>query len=239
MTRILTIDSRTGTTVTAVHYPAATPAATTVVLAHGAGTNQSSPFIVGAAEGLAARGLEGVTFNFPYTERGRKLPDTVPVLETCYRTVLEHVSGDAILGPRPLVIGGKSLGSRIATHLAAALPARPAPRAGWASRLAGVVCLGFPLHPAGKPTQVRVDHLPRVTDAMLIVQGSRDAFGTPAELRAFIDVLSTPIDLLEVDGGDHSFDVLKRTGRDQTEVMRGVLDAIAEWIGRHAAQAGR
>jgi hypothetical protein len=219
-----------GTSVTAMAYPAATSALATLVLGHGAGSNQFSDFMVGVANGLAARGLDVVTFNFPFTERGKKLPDPQPVLEECYRAVLSDVSADRRLGSRPLLIGGKSLGGRVATHVAASLAIDAGSVSTWPTRLRGLVLLGYPLHPPGRPQQVRVSHLPAIRHPMLFVQGAKDAFGTPAELRAFVDVLPARCEIYPVEQGGHSFDVPKRSGLLQPVVDAAVQDRIVEWI---------
>jgi predicted alpha/beta-hydrolase family hydrolase len=171
-----------------------------------------------------------VTFNFPYSERGKRLPDPQPVLEACYRSVLTHVADDAILGGRPLFIGGKSLGGRIASHVAAARDATDSDAPTWWDRLRGLIFLGYPLHPPGKPQQVRVSHLPRIAHPMLIVQGAKDAFGTPAELRAFFDILSAPSELYVVDHANHSLEVPKRSGIPQADVFAAAQDRMAGWI---------
>lgn len=219
-----------GTRVTAVAYPAATSALATLVLGHGAGANQFSDFMVGFANGLAARGLDVVTFNFPFTERGKKLADPQPVLEECYRAVLSDVSGDRRLGSRPLLIGGKSLGGRVATHLAASLAIDAGSVSTWPTRLRALVLLGYPLHSPGRPQQVRVSHLPAITHPMLFVQGTKDAFGTPAELQIFVDVLPARCEIYAVDQGGHSFDVPKRSGLLQQTVHGAIQDRIVEWI---------
>lgn len=228
-----TIDLGSARQITALHYAAQDTPVSTLVLAHGAGASQSSDFMTGFATGLAARGHNVVTFNFPYTERGRKLPDPQPVLEECFRTVLGVVASDPGLGARPLVIGGKSMGGRMATHVAAAQDTGESGPAPWWSRLAGVVLLGYPLHPPGKPQQVRVAHLPRITHPMLFVQGERDAFGTPSELRGFIDVLAAPCTLHAVERAGHSFDVPKRGGVSQDLLYAAIQDTIDAWIRRH------
>jgi len=219
-----------GTRVTAVVYPAATSAPATLVLGHGAGGNQLSDFMVGVATGLATRGLDVVTFNFPFTERGKKLPDPQPVLEECYRAVLSDVSDDQRLGSRPLFIGGKSLGGRMATHLAASLALDAGSASTWPTRLRGLVLLGYPLHPPGRAQQVRVSHLPVITHPMLFVQGTKDAFGTPQELQAFVNVLPARCEIYAVDQGGHSFDVPKRSGIPQDAVYAAIQERIVEWI---------
>ena len=196
--------------------------AATLILAHGAGAPQSSAFMVDFARGLARRGCQAVTFNFPYTEQGRRLPDRAPTLEACFRDVIAAIRARADLATGPLVIGGKSMGGRIASHLAAQ---------GLAD-LAGLVALGYPLHPPGRPEQLRALHLARIRQPMLIVQGSRDAFGTPEELRPVLGPLGATATLQVVEGGDHSFKVPKRGPITQEEVFERVQDEIARWIGR-------
>jgi hypothetical protein len=178
--------------------------------------------MVDFARGLARRGCQAVTFNFPYTEQGRRLPDRAPTLEACFRDVIAAIRARADLGTGPLVIGGKSMGGRIASHLAAQ---------GLAD-LAGLVALGYPLHPPGRPEQLRALHLARIRQPMLIVQGSRDAFGTPEELRPALVPLGATATLQVVEGGDHSFKVPKRGPITQEEVFERVQDEIARWIGR-------
>src|SRR5258705_4169642 len=175
-------------TTTAFAYPAATGvnADATFVLAHGAGAGQQSAFITGFAQGLRDRGVDVVTFNFPYTEQRRRVPDRTEKLEACYRaaiaTARDHFDRPSVF------IGGKSMGGRIATHLAAADDAD-------ALGIAGVVLLGYTLHPPGKPEQLRAAHLSRIHVPMLIVQGERDAFGTPDELRPVLDRLAATVTL--------------------------------------------
>jgi predicted alpha/beta-hydrolase family hydrolase len=184
------------------------------------------------AEGLSARGLHVVTFNFLYTERGRKLPDPQPLLESCFRAVLHHAAADPLAGVLPLFIGGKSMGGRMASHVAASRDAGDeSPRAWWTA-LRGLVFLGYPLHSPARPQQVRVSHLARVDRPMLFVQGEKDAFGTPAELRPFLDVLPAPCTLHAVAQAGHSLDVLKRSGLSQQSILDEVMDVIAGWIRR-------
>jgi len=233
------VDLDGGTAVTALRYEAGLPPVATLVLAHGAGASQTSEFMTGFAAALAARGLEVVTFNFPFTERGKKLPDPQPVLESCYRSVLAHVVADPALGTLPLFIGGKSLGGRIASHVAAARDADDSGAGTWWDRLRGLVFLGYPLHPPGKPQQVRVSHLPQITQPMLIVQGAKDAFGTPDELRLFFGVLPSHSDLYIVEHGNHSLDVPKRSGIHQAQVFSQAQDRIVEWITGRVSSATR
>src|SRR5436305_4131398 len=143
------------------------------------------------AEALRDLGLDVITFNFNYIEDKRKIPDRGPVLEETYRTVIESVRNDLESARRALFIGGKSMGGRIATQVAAADSTLP---------IAGLVLLGYPLHPPGKPEKMRDAHLPSVRRPMLFVQGSRDTFGTPAELTPILDTLTPKPALFVVDG---------------------------------------
>jgi len=233
------IELEGGAAVTAMVYAADAPAIATLVLAHGAGANQFSAFMIEFAGALAARQLDVVTFNFPFTERGKKMPDPQPVLEACYRAVLAQIAADPILGARPLFIGGKSLGGRMASHVVAARDAADSDAVTWWDRLRGVVFLGYPLHPPGKSQQVRVSHLPHIRHPMLIVQGAKDAFGTPAELRTFFDVLAAPAEIYVVEQGNHSLEVPKRSGIAQAQVFAQAQDRMASWISGCAAPARR
>jgi uncharacterized protein len=207
--------------VTAVVYPAAERGlgGVTLLLGHGAGAGQSSSFVVSFAGALAARGIETVTFNFLYMEQGRRLPDPKDKLEACYRAVIATIARRK-RGRGALAIGGKSMGGRIASQVAA----------GDAPDVAGLVLLGYPLHPPGKHDQLRAKHLSQIKAPMLFVQGSRDAFGTPQELRPILEKLAARAELYEVAGGDHSFKVLKRAGVTQEETYRAVQERIDRWL---------
>ena len=198
----------------------------TLVLAHGAGAGQTHPFMVKFAAGLAARGVDVVTFNFLYTEQKRKVPDRTEVLEECFRAVIAAARSDAP-GNR-IFIGGKSMGGRMASHLAAGEPDKARPTGGQA--IAGLVLLGYPLHPPGKPEQLRIAHLPKIRVPVLIVQGERDSFGTPEELKPHLASIPAPVTLHVVERGDHSLAVPKSSGRSIDEVYSDVQDLIANWI---------
>lgn len=231
------VDIGQGSWVTARRYGGGPATTALLVLAHGAGASQASEFMVTYASGLASRGLTVVTFNFPFTERGRRLPDPQPVLVACYRAVIGHVAVDPATRALPIFIGGKSLGGRMASHVAAAGAAAAGPDGGWWGRLRGLVFLGYPLHPPGRPQQVRVSHLPHIVHPMLVVQGARDAFGTPAELRLFFDVLAAPAEVCVVQQGDHSLEVPKRSGLAQADVNAAVQDRIVAWVNERAASS--
>ena len=208
--------------VTAIDYPAATAnrADVTLVLGHGAGADQTNGFMVAFATALADRGIDVVTFNFLYSEQRRRIPDPNARLESCWRAVIETVRGRITAGPGKLAIGGKSMGGRIASQVAA----------GGAGDLAGLVFLGYPLHPPGRPDRLRAAHLREVRAPMLFVQGSRDTFGTPAELQPIISQLEPAADLFVVEGGDHSFKVPKSAAVKQQDVYRAIQDRIEAWL---------
>jgi predicted alpha/beta-hydrolase family hydrolase len=196
----------------------------TLVLAHGAGAPQQSKFMVDYARGLSARGVDVVTFNFLYTEQKRRVPDRTPALEACYRAVVDVAKSHAPLKGNPIFIGGKSMGGRMATHLAATGDAG----------ISGVVLLGYPLHPPGKPDQLRAAHLAEIRVPMLFVQGERDTFGTPADLQPILDRLKTDVTLHAVERGDHSLAPSRRADVIAA-TYAGIQDVIAVWIRRHGA----
>ena len=212
--------------ITTIAYPAARQdrAGITLILGHGAGAGQTSDFIVSYASGLAARGIDMITFNFLYREQGRRIPDPNDKLEACWRAVIKAVR-EQMKSRDALAIGGKSMGGRIAAQVAAA----------GIENLAGLVFLGYPLHPPGKPDRLRAKHLPDIKAPMLFVQGSRDAFGTPDELRPILTWLEPPAGLFVVEGGDHSFKVRKGTGVGQEDVYRAIQDHIAARLREMAA----
>lgn len=193
-------------------YSTASPKAA-LVLAHGAGAGQKSPFMVRFARGMALRDINAATFDFPYIVAGKKVPDRAPVLEASWRGALDAAHAE-FKGLR-LVIGGKSMGGRMASHIAAQ----------GVETVAGLVFLGYPLHPPGKPNQRRDVHLPAIRERMLFVQGTRDPFGAAEDIRALLPSLQHA-ELHEVAGGDHSFKV---PGRNN-DPLEGIMDAVAAWI---------
>ena len=201
------------------HYPAERSARTLMVLAHGAGAGQRHPFMVTIARGLAERGIDVVTFDFPYMREKRRAPDKAPVLETAFREAVADAQA-TVGATHRLFIGGKSMGGRIATHVAAQ----------GLDGLQGVIALGYPLHPPGKPEQLRMAHLPAIRVPVLIVQGERDAFGAPAELRPIVEQMPGPVSLHVVAHGDHSLAVPKAAGVSQKEIYATVLDTMASWV---------
>ncbi len=193
-------------------------AAPVVVLAHGAGNDMDSPFLSAVHAGLAESGFFTVKFNFPYKERGGRAPDRAPVLESCFRDVLEHVRNDPQLGSRRLVIGGKSMGGRMATHLAAQGEA-----------VAGVLLLGYPLHPAGKPEKLRDAHLGQVRVPMLFLAGTRDALCRLDLLQQTLKPLQA-VQIHVLEGGDHSFVLPKSMQRNPESVMEEIIESTTSWL---------
>jgi uncharacterized protein len=201
---------------TGIVYRARDPRAL-VVLAPGAGAPHTHPWMVMVAGALVGRAFDVVTFNFLYSEAKRRAPDRNDLLEATWRAVIATVRarGDGEGGR--LYIGGKSMGGRIATQVAAG---------GDVEGLAGLVLLGYPLHPPGKPNQLRASHLPRVRVPMLFVQGSRDTFGTPDELGPIIRGLSQGSRLFVVEGGDHSLKQPKSSGQSMEQVITRVAAEV-------------
>jgi predicted alpha/beta-hydrolase family hydrolase len=216
----LIVSIPTSAATTALVYRAETPPLGTLILAHGAGTGQRSPFIVTFAQALSSAGLDVITFNFLYTEQKRRLPDRAPLLEACYRAVIAVVQKEIDSAQAFLVIGGKSMGGRIATQVVAQDSSLP---------VDGLVLLGYPLHPPGRPAQRRDSHLPSVRCPMLFVQGSRDAFGAPAEFAPLLDTLDPPAVFHVVEGGDHSLKLPTKVATQQASVFGDVHQSILKW----------
>jgi predicted alpha/beta-hydrolase family hydrolase len=205
------------------HFSAGT-SAPLLVLAHGAGADQRHRFMVAIARRLSERGVSVVTFNFLYTERKRRSPDRAPILEATWTTVLDAVV--ARLTPQGrIAIGGKSMGGRIASQVAASKPDTEAWR-----RVGGLVLLGYPLHPPGQPQKPRVAHLPAIEVPILLVQGTRDTFGTREEIEPVFGSLKTRVDYEFIESGDHSFSVPKSSGHSEADILDRVADRVAPWI---------
>ncbi len=188
------------------------------VLAHGAGAGMRHPFLETIARALAERGVATLRYQFPYMERRASRPDPPAVAAATVRAAAAEA---ARLAPGlPLVAGGKSFGGRM-TSTAQAEEPLPGVR--------GLVFLGFPLHPPGRPADARAEHLAQVQIPMLFLQGTRDDFADLKLLQPVVKRLGDRATLHLVDGGDHSFHVLKRSGRTDAAVMDEITDAIAEW----------
>lgn len=188
------------------------------VLAHGAGADMNHRFMAAVAEGLAERGIATLRYQFPYSERGSKRPDSPRVAQAAVRAAVAEA---ARLAPGlPLIAGGKSFGGRMTSQAQAASPL-PGVR--------GLAFLGFPLHAPGKPSEERARHLMDVKLPMLFLQGTRDPLAELSVLLPVIEQLGPPALLKLFPEADHSFHVPARTGRKDADVLREVLDALASW----------
>jgi predicted alpha/beta-hydrolase family hydrolase len=191
-------------------------AAITLVLAHGAGGPMDSPFMETIAEGVARGGIRVARFEFSYMRRRRATgkggaPDPGPALMQSWRDTIEKLGGG-----KQLVIGGKSLGGRIASMVADEMGVR------------GLICLGYPFHPPGKPEQTRTQHLAQLRTTALILQGTRDAFGKPEDVRTY--KLSRTIRIEWLEDGDHSFKPRARSGRTEADNLNAAIICITEFI---------
>jgi uncharacterized protein len=190
-----------------------------LVLAPGAGAPQTHPWMIAAAKAFSERGLDVVTFNFLYAEAKRRTPDRSDTLEATWRAAIQAVRARGDLASERLFIGGKSMGGRIATMVAAS----------GGDGIAGLVLLGYPLHPPGKPDQLRAAHLPRIRAPMLFVQGSRDTFGTPDELAPIVKGLSPGTRLFVIEGGDHSLALPRSAGVTLGQTIGRVAEEVAQF----------
>jgi uncharacterized protein len=193
-------------------------AAKTFLFAHGAGAPMDSPFMQRVAEGVAASGIRVVRFEFPYMQRRRETgkggaPDPPRVLMQSFCDAIEEGGGR-----KGLVIGGKSMGGRIASMIADDAAVR------------GAVCLGYPFHPPGKLEKTRTGHLENLRTPTLILQGTRDSFGSPEEVRGYR--LSSAIRIEWLEDGDHSFKPRARSGRTEADNVRTAIALVAEFIAR-------
>jgi predicted alpha/beta-hydrolase family hydrolase len=193
------------------------------VFAHGAGAGMTHPSMAAISEGLAERGIATLRYQFPYMEKGSKRPDPPAVAQATVRAAAAEAARHC--GELPLFAGGKSFGGRMTSQAQA-----KAPLAG----VRGLVFLGFPLHPAGKPSSERAAHLAEVKIPMLLLQGTRDALAELDLLEPVVKGLGSRAMLHLVQEADHSFHVLKRSGRTDREVMAEVLDAFAAWVATHS-----
>jgi uncharacterized protein len=191
-----------------------------LVLSHGAGAGMGHAFMERVSAELAAREVATLRYQFPYMEAGRKRPDPPAVAMGAVRAALDAARREA--ADLALFAGGKSFGGRMTSHALAGDDAGP---------VRGVVFLGFPLHPAGRPSTARADHLAAVRLPMLFVQGTRDTLADLSLLRPVVAGLGEHATLHVVEGGDHSFRVLRRSGRTDDQAMREIGEVVAGWIG--------
>src|SRR5213594_2147535 len=188
------------------------------VLAHGAGAGMRHPFLESISQGLAERSIATLRYQFPYMEQRARRPDPPAVAAATVRAAVMEAA--RVTPGLPLVAGGKSFGGRMTSTAQAEAPL-PGVR--------GLVFLGFPLHPPGRPGDSRAEHLAQVHVPMLFLQGERDDFADPTLLKPVIKRLGARATLHLVEGGDHSFHVLKRSGRTDVDVMSELVDAIVKW----------
>ncbi len=194
------------------------------VLAHGAGAGMTHPFMQAVADGLARRGIATLRYQFPYMERGSKRPDAPALAHATVRAAVAEAAQR--LPGLPLLAGGKSFGGRMTSQAQAASPL-PGVR--------GLVFLGFPLHPAGKPAVERGQHLLQVTCPMLFLQGTRDELAHLELLRPIITQLGERATLEAIADADHSFHVPARSGRKDAQVLDAMLDTLAAWAAKVVA----
>jgi predicted alpha/beta-hydrolase family hydrolase len=189
------------------------------VFAHGAGAGMTHPFMEAFATGLAERGVATLRYQFPYMEKASKRPDPPGIAQAVVRAAVAEAGRHC--GDLRLIAGGKSFGGRMTSQAQAA-----APLAG----VRGLAFLGFPLHPAGKPSSDRARHLGDVHIPMLFMQGTRDNLAEVSLLEPVVKSLGPSASLHRVEGADHSFHVPARSGRKDNEVMDEILDVFANWI---------
>ena len=189
------------------------------VLAHGAGAGMTHPFMARVAEGLADRKLATLRYQFPFSENGTKRPDSPPVAQATVRAAVAEAARQ--FPSMPLIAGGRSFGGRMTSQ--AQTKAR-------LHNVVGLAFLGFPLHPAGKPSVDRARHLSEISIPMLFLQGTRDALAERSLMEVTVGKLGPPATLRIVDGADHAFHVLARSGRTDMQALAELLDALSAWI---------
>jgi predicted alpha/beta-hydrolase family hydrolase len=189
------------------------------VFAPGAGAGIEHPFMQAIAAGLNERGIATLRYQFPYMEKGSKRPDSPAVCHKTVRAAIDHAQRLVPVGP--LIAGGKSFGGRM-TSQAQAMRALPG--------TTGLAFLGFPLHPAGKPSVERAAHLNDIKMPMLFLQGTRDALADLSLFEPLITRLGAHATLKTIEGADHSFHVPVRSGRTDREVIEELLDSFTRWL---------
>lgn len=219
MTQAITIDVESGEHVSGLLL-APDDAIACYVLAHGAGAGMTHPFMAAVAEGLAERSVATLRYQFPYMERGSRRPDSPKLAQATVRAAVAEAAER--LEGMPLIAGGKSFGGRMTSQAQAASPL-PGVR--------GLAFIGFPLHPAGKPSDERAAHLAQIDVPMLFLQGTRDELASLELLRPVVGRLRAVATLQLFADADHSFHVPARSGRKDAQVMAELLDVLAGWIG--------
>jgi uncharacterized protein len=197
------------------------------VLAHGAGAGMRHASMEAIAAGLAERGIATLRYQFPYMEKGSKRPDPPPLAQATVRAAVAEAA-KACAG-LPLIAGGKSFGGRMTSQAQAKAPL---------DGVRGIAFFGFPLHPAGKPSSDRATHLVDVKIPMLFLQGTRDALAELNLLKPVVKGLGSRATLHLAEGADHSFHVLKSSGRNDREVLAEILDAFVRWLDEVVVRSG-
>ena len=216
----LTLAIDAGTTVSAL-LQMPSDARALYVFAHGAGAGMTHAFMSAFADGLAQRGVATLRYQFPSMEKGGRRPDPPAVAHAAVRAAVA-AAADAAPG-LPLIAGGKSFGGRMTSQAQAVTPL---------ANVRGLIFVGFPLHPAGKPGTERANHLQQVALPMLFLQGTRDELADLTLLRPVVDRLGARATLALFDEADHAFHVPARTGRRDADVRNDMIDATANWIER-------
>jgi predicted alpha/beta-hydrolase family hydrolase len=188
-----------------------------LALAHGAGGNLHSPPLNELARGLAGEGIATARFNFLYSESKKRAPDRQPQLLACWRSVADWLKRE--LATDSVFLGGKSMGGRMASYLASE-----------GYPCAGLVFLGYPLHPPGKTDRLRKAHLPSISVPMLFIAGTRDPFSRLDLLETTLDEIGELASLHVIEGGDHSFKVPKASGRHPEEITKEILNVTVRWL---------
>jgi uncharacterized protein len=183
-----------------------------IILAHGAGNNMDSPFMSFFHQRFAEAGYPALKFNFSYMQKGKRTPDPQPVLQAIYRKAIEMTPSQSV------IIGGKSMGGRIASYVADE------------KKVKALIFLGYPLHPPGKPDQLRDEHLYKIQKPMLFVSGTKDPFATTELLAATLKRIGKYATFEAVEGGGHSFELPKKSGRTSQEIWESLLQNILSWL---------
>ncbi len=222
-TQIWTIGGGDDGETTAIHDVLAdSPGDIVYIMAHGAGGNMEHKTMVAFARAFTRSGFDVVRFNFSYTHRGGRAPDRMPKLMASYRCVIEYVRSQ--LNPKILLIGGQSMGGRTASMLAAEGDACD-----------GLILLAYPLHPAGRPERLRDAHLPDIKVPVLCFNGTRDSLCQRDLMEQVLAGLSDRFRMHWLEGADHGYKVLKRSGRTQQEVFEEVADVSCQWAAQFVA----
>lgn len=189
---------------------------TVFICAHGAGGNMADRSVLAVTAAIRARGITTVRFNFLYAEQKLRRPDPMPRLLTCFDAVVAHVRAE--VAPASLILGGRSMGGRAASVLVST-----------GTRCHGLLLLAYPLHPPGQPSKLRVNHLPAIDVPVLCVSGTRDAFCTPELMTQTLAGLGPSWRMHWLADADHSFHVLKRSGRTNEAVLVDVASEVSRW----------